>query len=121
MTKREKIKKSKNYGTGESMGGSKIKEDKIYTYGHRYPKNIIEVSNSNQKGKLHPTQKPIKLMEYLIKTYTNESETVLDFTMGSGTTGIAAWNLNRRFIGIEKDPDYFEIAKKRIAAVSNVY
>jgi site-specific DNA-methyltransferase (adenine-specific) len=62
----------------------------------------------------HPTQKPVALMEYLIKTYTNEGETVLDFTMGSGTTGVACVNLNRQFIGIEKDDKYYEIAKKRI-------
>jgi len=66
------------------------------------------------KGMSHPTQKPIPLMEYLIKTYTDESETVLDFAMGSGTTGIACKNLNRDFIGIEIDKEYFEIAKKRI-------
>lgn len=63
---------------------------------------------------LHPTQKPVALMEYLIKTYTNENETVLDFTMGSGTTGVAAKNLNRKFIGIEMDDGYFNIAKDRI-------
>jgi site-specific DNA-methyltransferase (adenine-specific) len=63
---------------------------------------------------LHPTQKPLALMEYLIKTYTNENETVLDFTMGSGTTGVACVNTNRHFIGIEKDDKYFEIAQKRI-------
>jgi site-specific DNA-methyltransferase (adenine-specific) len=114
MTEREKIKKSKNYGTGESMGGSKIKEEKVYTYTHRYPKNIIEISNANQKGKVHPTQKPVALLEYLIKTYTLEGETVLDNTMGSGSTGIACINTKRNFIGIEKDDKYFEIAKKRI-------
>lgn len=64
---------------------------------------------------LHPTQKPVALMEYLIKTYTNEGDTVLDFTMGSGTTGVAAANLNRKFIGIELDPDYFAIAERRIS------
>ena len=64
--------------------------------------------------KLHPTQKPVLLMEYLIKTYTNENEIVLDFTMGSGTTGVACVNTNRKFIGIELDDNYFEIAKKRI-------
>ena len=63
---------------------------------------------------VHPTQKPVALMEYLIKTYTNEGETVLDFTMGSGTTGVACKNLNRDFIGIEFDAEYFEIAKTRI-------
>ena len=79
-----------------------------------YPKNLIEVSNANQKGKQHPTQKPVALMEYLIKTYTNEGETVLDFTMGSGSTGVACVNLNRNFIGIELDDKYFEIAEERI-------
>ena len=80
----------------------------------KYPKTIIEFSNAKQKGKLHPTQKPVALLEYLIKTYTLENETVLDFTMGSGSTGVAAKNLNRKFIGIEMDDKYFEIAKNRI-------
>lgn len=66
------------------------------------------------KGTLHPTQKPVPLLEYLIKTYTLENETVLDFTMGSGSTGVACKNLNRNFIGIERDDKYFEIAKNRI-------
>ena len=78
-----------------------------------YPRQILDFPNSN-KGLVHPTQKPVALMEYLIKTYTNESETVLDFTMGSGTTGVAAKNLNRNFIGIEMDEGYFKIAKERI-------
>lgn len=81
---------------------------------HKYPKTIINISNANKKGNLHPTQKPVALLEYLIKTYTNENETVLDFTMGSGTTGVACKNLNRNFIGIELDKDYFNIAKGRI-------
>ena len=79
---------------------------------HRYPKNVIEIKRD--AGRIHPTQKPVALMEYLIKTYTNEGETVLDFTMGSGTTGVACKNLGRDFIGIEKDDKYFEIAKSRI-------
>jgi site-specific DNA-methyltransferase (adenine-specific) len=79
--------------------------------GTRYPLSILRFS---KESGLHPTQKPVALMEYLIKTYTNEGETVLDFTMGSGTTGIACKNLNRNFIGIEKDEKYFEIAKNRI-------
>lgn len=78
-----------------------------------YPKSVIDFSNPNNSN-VHPTQKPVALMEYLIKTYTNEGETVLDFCMGSGTTGVACKNLNRNFIGIEKDPEYFEIAEKRI-------
>ena len=68
----------------------------------------------NRAGKVHPTQKPVALMEYLIRTYTNEGETVLDNCMGSGTTGVACKNLNRNFIGIELDPEYFKIAEKRI-------
>ena len=80
--------------------------------GTRYP-NAIQKFNSD-KEKLHPTQKPIALLEYLIKTYTNENDTVLDFTMGSGSTGVAAKNLNREFIGIELDEKYFNIAKERI-------
>jgi site-specific DNA-methyltransferase (adenine-specific) len=80
-----------------------------------YPKSILEMSVAgNKDATLHPTQKPVALMEYLIKTYTNEGETVLDFTMGSGTTGVACKNINRKFIGIELDADYYEIAQKRI-------
>jgi site-specific DNA-methyltransferase (adenine-specific) len=78
-----------------------------------YPRNIVEFPSVDG---VHPTQKPVTLMEYLIKTYTNEGETVLDFTMGSGTTGVAAKHLNRSFIGIEMDEGYFEIAKNRIEA-----
>ena len=76
-----------------------------------YAPNILKISM--QRG-LHPTQKPVALMEYLIRTYTNERETVLDFTMGSGTTGVAAKNLDRSFIGIELDKEYYSIAKERI-------
>jgi len=79
--------------------------------GGRYPLSIIRTSKETG---MHPTQKPVTLMEYLVKTYTNEGETVLDFTMGSGTTGVACVNLNRDFIGIEKDLGYFNIALERI-------
>ena len=87
-----------------------------YDRNNIYPKSVQRVGSvPNCNGtKLHPTQKPIALMEYLIKTYTNEGKTILDFTMGSGTTGVACKNLNRNFIGIEKDEKYFEIAKQRI-------
>jgi len=79
------------------------------------PSSIILFNSvPNRKGKMHPTQKPVAMMEYLIKTYTNEGETVLDFTMGSGTTGVACKNLSRSFIGIERDEGYFNIAKDRI-------
>jgi len=79
----------------------------------RYPKDILTFKTKH-KNRIHPTQKPVALMEYLIKTYTNEFETVLDFTMGSGTTGVACCNTNRDFIGIELDKDYFKIAEERI-------
>ena len=80
--------------------------------GLRHPKTIQKINRD--KDKYHPTQKPVALMEYLVKTYTNQGDTVLDNCMGSGTTGVACKNLGRKFIGIEKDPIYFEIAKKRI-------
>jgi site-specific DNA-methyltransferase (adenine-specific) len=79
--------------------------------GSRFPKTIIK--HKQEKG-LHPTQKPVGLMEYFILTYTNEGDTVLDNTMGSGTTGVAAILQNRKFVGIESDDSYFKIAKDRI-------
>ena len=85
------------------------------TYDYKNPITLIEFDKV-RKGALHPTQKPVALLEYLIRTYTNEGETVLDFTMGSGSTGVACVNTNRRFIGIELDDKYFEIAKQRIDA-----
>ena len=74
--------------------------------------NVLNFANDGKTQ--HPTQKPVALMEYLIKTYTNEGETVLDFTMGSGTTGVACVNTKRNFIGIERDDKYFDISVKRI-------
>lgn len=76
-----------------------------------YPRTILQFKS--ERG-YHPTQKPVALLEYLIRTYTNEGETVLDFTMGSGSTGVACVHTNRNFIGIEIDEEYFDIAKKRI-------
>jgi len=101
------------YGGGESFG-KKGTGEKIHTIQGKNPKSIIVISNANRKGSVHPTQKPIALMEYLIKTYTNENETVLDFTMGSGTTMLACKNLNRNGIGIEKDPQYYAVAVARV-------
>ena len=83
------------------------------TYDYKNPTTLL-VFDKIRKDSVHPTQKPVALMEYLIKTYTNEGETVLDFACGSGTTLVAAKNLNRNAIGIELDKDYFDIAKKRI-------
>jgi site-specific DNA-methyltransferase (adenine-specific) len=83
--------------------------------GYRYPETVIFFQQKwRRQDQVHPTQKPVELMEYLIKTYTQEKETVLDFTMGSGTTGVACGNTNRNFIGIELDEGYFGIAKNRI-------
>ena len=81
-------------------------------YCGRYPKTVLKFGRDKQK--LHPTQKPVALLEYLIKTYTNENEIVLDNCMGSGSTGVACLNTNRKFIGIELNEKYFEIAKNRI-------
>ena len=84
------------------------------TYTHKTPDTLMQYKPFNRGETKHPTQKPVELMEYLVKTYTNEGDTVLDNTMGSGTTGVAAVNLNRFFIGIEMDEHYFEIAEARI-------
>lgn len=83
----------------------------------RYPTNILKFDVHDLKNRLHPTQKPIALMEYLIKTYTDKGDLVLDFAMGSGTTGVACKLLGRKFIGIENDEKYFKIAQDRINAV----
>lgn len=86
-----------------------------------YPTSILEFYGGQNKQKLHPTQKPVNLMSYLIKTYTNEGNVVLDFTMGSGTTGVACKNLNRSFIGIEKEKKYFDIATERINNTNRLF
>ena len=103
-------KKSDNYG-------AQVKSTTICADGMRYPRDLLQVPADERGtvGRIHPTQKPVALMEYLIRTYTNEGETVLDFTMGSGTTGVACKNLGRSFIGVEMDADYFAAASKRIA------
>jgi site-specific DNA-methyltransferase (adenine-specific) len=112
----DKIRKK---GTNEGYRGfNKGLENPEYLdkeYKDFYPGSIQTFPHHNA-NMMHPTQKPVALMEYLIKTYTNEGETVLDFTMGSGTTGVACANLNRGFIGIEKDPGYFKIASDRIGS-----
>ena len=89
--------------------------DRSYTSNDKYPTNIIEVNKVAKP--VHPTEKPIDLLEYLIQTYTSPGDLVLDFTMGSGSTGVAALNTNRKFIGIELDENYFNIAKQRIEEV----
>ena len=98
-------------GGNSECYGERNKKEYIQEFTN-YPRNLIKI---NSEGKtIHPTQKPVALMEYLIKTYTNENETVLDFTMGSGSTGVACVNTKRNFIGIEMDSNYFEIAEQRI-------
>ena len=115
MTKGKSRKKG-GYGLGNSIATG-MKEISPRLCDDYYPKSILEITNAGRSGKVHPTQKPVALMEYLIRTYTHEGETVLDFTMGSGTTGVACQNLNRSFIGIEMDDGYFAIAKTRIESV----
>jgi len=103
----------KGYAVNNSLSNPLANADKkVRTYTHKNPTNILEFKKV--KGTVHPTQKPVDLMEYLIKTYTNENETVVDFTMGSGSTMVACKNLNRNGIGIEKEEKYFKIARERI-------
>lgn len=105
--------KSLNYGKVKELGHSKD-----YDNTKRYPTNLIKVSSMtgdcNNLNRMHPTQKPIELLEWLIKTYTDEGMTVLDFTMGSGSTMVACKNTNRNGIGIEMNDEYFSIAEKRV-------
>lgn len=101
----------KKYEGSENLQNHDGKER---TLTHYYPRSLIEFSNADNKSKVHSTQKPVALFEYLIRTYTNENETVLDNCMGSGTTAIAAINTNRNFIGFELDETYFNLANERI-------
>lgn len=98
---------STNYHNTSSVYPSRI------SHGERFPIDVIKFNNRNNKS-AHPTQKPVELLEYLIKTYTDEGMTVLDNTMGSGSTGVAAVGLKRNFIGMELEDKYFEVAKQRI-------
>lgn len=111
-TRAHGVRKSSNYGVYST---DHITESK----GTRYPIDIVNYSGMQGYGLEHPTQKPVPLLEYLIKTYTNKNETVLDNTMGSGSTGVACMNTGRNFIGIELDAGYFEIAKRRIEEAAN--
>lgn len=112
-----------NSGKAEQYSEFRNENWKYVEDGTRYPTDVIKFSNWNgalfrntQSATKHPTQKPVDLLEYLIKTYTNENETILDNCMGSGSTGVACVNTNRNFIGIELDEDYFNIAKERITS-----
>ena len=108
IDKRKSLNNS-NWGKGQFKGEMIRKKDS----GERQPQSVVFFKSHWSKG-MHPTQKPVDLMEYLIKTYTNERELILDFAMGSGTSGVGCKNLNRDFIGIEKDKEWFEKAEKRI-------
>ena len=112
MRNKTPIRKGKDGVFGIYKGGEKVNMNDDY-----YPKSIIEVSNSLQKGKEHPTQKPLELFKYLISTYTNENDLVFDGFLGSGTTAISCKELNRRYIGIEMDKKYFEISIDRVDKV----
>ena len=97
----------RNYGNFDRVGQVSVND------GKRYPRSVVKFSNDNH-GSIHPTQKPVALLEYLIRTYTNEGEAVLDFSQGSGSTGVAAVNTGRKYIGVEMDDHYFNISKDRI-------
>ena len=102
---------------GSKTYGKKIDCQTVNTDGSRFPRDVIRFNapnNISTEKTIHPTQKPVALCEYLIRTYTNEGETVLDNCMGSGTTAVAAINTGRRFIGFEKEKEYYDIALKRI-------
>lgn len=104
---------------GRTMGARPKQVGKKYEAMTGFPQQCLFYANITGARCIHPTQKPVALLEYLIRTYTNEGETVLDFTMGSGSTGVACVNTNRSFIGIELDEGYFNIAKKRIEEAVN--
>ena len=109
-----------NYERGETQKMSNVYEsvnrvlDGNKNYEGKYPTSILKFKKVNSSKMMHPTEKPIKLLEFLINLYTNENDLVLDNCMGSGTTAVACRNTNRNFIGIEKDKDIFKIAKKRL-------
>lgn len=113
--------KTKN-GNNERLSSSirgRIKNIETINNGERFPNNILRFNFD--KKKIHPTQKPVSLLEYLIKTYTNENDIVLDNCMGSGSTGVACIKNNRKFIGIELDDEYYSLAKRRIRKAIEKY
>ena len=113
MTKRNDVKRSKSYAKVDSSNPLKYNHGEVIEYTERHPTSILTYSNASQKGKEHPTQKNLDLFEYLVKTYTNEGDIVLDNCMGSGTTNLACLKLNRQSIGIEKEKQYYDIAVRR--------
>jgi site-specific DNA-methyltransferase (adenine-specific) len=113
MTEKKNRKEWKNDSNGDAFGGARIKRFHD-NKGMGYPKQLLTFSKANQQQGFHPTWKPVELLEYLIKTYTLENELILDNTMGSGSTGVACINTNRKFIGMELDEKYFELSKERL-------
>ena len=101
-----------SFNNTKITGGGRI--PKLKNDGVRYPKTVRKYNSPEGNSRVHPTQKPIDLLEWLVKSYSNEGDTILDFTMGSGSTGVACKNTNRNFIGIELDTDYYNIAKERL-------
>jgi site-specific DNA-methyltransferase (adenine-specific) len=120
----QKIKSEKPHKIQVAIGrtkgdeGGRKWEGETKTSNERFPNSVLQISNPSLEAGLHPTQKPVALMEYLIRTYTHAGETVLDNTMGSGTTGVACVNTGRRFIGIERDAEYFRVASERISSAN---
>lgn len=113
LRKLDKPVKSSRANKGANLGHCTDKGEYFQTE-TGFHSSILKFGNPSNKGHLHPTQKPVALLEYLIKTYSNDGDTILDNTMGSGSTGVACVNTNRNFVGIELDKQYFDIAKKRI-------
>lgn len=111
--------KVKNGKLGMLIDSKNRKAFEYHDTGLRYPLQIVQFKRDILTSNLHPTQKPLSLMEYLVSTFTNEGDVVLDFSMGSGTTGVACKNLNRKFIGIELEKNYFDIASQRIQSCDN--
>jgi len=116
-----------NHGAGSSTGNSPRSNNNYGKYtvkdsdktGMKFPRSILTFEKTHPSISVHPTQKPVELLEYLIKTYTNENDTILDNCMGSGSTGVACMNTGRNFIGMELDDKYFKIAKQRIMGDNN--
>lgn len=109
---------TKNFNAGGVVGERPNQIGKQYEAFTGFPNDVLEFKSITGKSCLHPTQKPVDLLEFLVKTYTEESDLVLDFTMGSGSTGVACINTNRKFIGVEINEKYFNIAKDRIEAAT---
>jgi site-specific DNA-methyltransferase (adenine-specific) len=116
VDKRKSV-KIRNKEDGHKFGYNGVFES--VSDGKRYPLSVIEIKTSSKKGSFHPTQKPVELMEYLIRTYSHTRDIILDNAMGSGTTGVAAVRERRKFVGIEKEQKYFDIACKRIEEAVN--